>query len=292
MPVEAIHISAFSDSLSGSLVPESMQRGPLRALGKLGALVIDFPYFEHFPLGVLRYLLKRPTAQSAWGDALHKGTPVAGACSMLSAVHALRAAGQRDDAERVLALALGYVSHLAVDRSMHPLINRMARDRSARLGGDPAHHHTEIEKFHSVLFHEQRLGFDFMGKPALREYIEVDAHAIHRDPVLARAYTAALRAATGLAADAPLLRGWARGYRQFVWLVSSPVGRRLVPESVKEVVRSEVYEASPYGDFVAAYAEVVGRSREAIDAALAYAESPETSHDFARVLPEGPIDLD
>src|ERR1700712_1338640 len=168
MPVEAIHLSAFSDSLVGSSLPRHMHAGPLRELGRLGALVIDFPYFENFPLGVLRYLLERPTAQSAWGDLLHKGTPVRAAVSMLRAAHALRSSGQSAEADRVLAFALGFVSHLAVDRSMHPLVNRMARERAARLGGDPSHHHTEIEKFHSVLFHEQRLGFDFMGKPALR----------------------------------------------------------------------------------------------------------------------------
>src|SRR4051794_9051278 len=176
MPVEAIHISAFTDSLAGSVLARSLESDELHALGRLGALVIDFPYFERFPLGVLRYLLKRPTAQSAWGDMLHKGRPVRAATSMLEAVRELRARGRRSEAERLFAFALGFVSHLAVDRSMHPLVNRMARERAARLGGEPAHHHTEIEKFHSVLFHEERLGFDFMGKPALRKHIEVDAH--------------------------------------------------------------------------------------------------------------------
>jgi hypothetical protein len=293
MPVEAIHVSAFADSLARSLAPTSTKSlaGPEHALGRLGALVIDFPYFERFPLGVLRYLLKQPTAQSAWGDKLHKGTPVRAASSMLRAVHALRAAGQRGQAERALAFALGFVSHLAVDRSMHPLVNRMARERAGRLGGDPAHHHTEIEKFHSVLFHEERLGFDFMGKPALRDHIVVDAHAIHRDATLARVFSDALTEATGEPTSKPLLAGWARGYLQYVWLVSGPAGRRLVPESVKDVVRGELYRDSPFGDFADAYAEAVARSVEAIDAALAFVESPLADQGFDRVLPEGPIDL-
>jgi Zinc dependent phospholipase C len=292
MPVEAIHVSAFSDSLTGSLAPARLRQGPLNALAKLGALVIDFPYFERFPLGVLRYLLKQPTAQSAWGDVLHKGTPVRAAVSMLQAARSLRAEGKSEQAERVLAFALGFVSHLAVDRSMHPLVNRMARDRSIRLGGDAAHHHTEIEKFHSVLFHEERLGFDFMGKPALREHTEVDAHAIHRDPTLSRAFAGALSEATSLQTSPGLLAGWARGYRQYVWLVSGPAGKRLVPEQVKELVRSELYQGSPFGDFSDAYAEAVARSRQALEAALAFTESADGEAAFARVLPEGPIDLD
>ncbi|MDB4985377.1 MAG: hypothetical protein JWN04_555 [Myxococcaceae bacterium] len=292
MPVEAIHVSAFCDSLAGSSVAGVLQTGAQRDLGRLGALVIDFPYFERFPLGVMRYLLKQPTAQSAWGDRLHKGTPVRGAVSMLTAAHALRARGQAAEAERLLAFALGYVSHLAVDRSMHPLVNRMARERSSRLGGSPSHHHTEIEKFHSVLFHEQRLGFDFMGKPALRAHIEVDAHAIHRDATLWPAFATALELSTGVRTEPPLLAGWARGYRQYVWLVSSPIGKRIVPDAIKEAVRAELYVRTPYGDFVDAYAEAVQRSPEALEAALSFVESPGSSVDLARVLPEGPIDLD
>lgn len=291
MPVEAIHVSAFTDSLASSVLPHALENGALHALGRLGALVIDFPYFERFPLGVLRYLLKRPTAQSAWGDMLHKGRPVRAATSMLDAVRALRVQGRTDDADRVFAFALGFVSHLAVDRSMHPLVNRMARERAGRLGGEAAHHHTEIEKFHSVLFHEERLGFDFMGKRALREHIEVDAHAIHRDATLGPVFAQALREATGLDPSEKLLAGWARGYRQYVWLVSGPLGKRLVPEQVKEVVRPELYRGSPFGDFADAYDAAVAASREALEAALDFVETTEGAAAFARVLPEGPIDL-
>ena len=290
MPVEAVHLSAFSDSLARSGAPRSLREAPLEGLGRLGALVIDFPYFDHFPLGVLRYLLKRPTARSVYGDLLHHGTPVALATALLARVRTLRATpGTRDAGERVLALALGYVSHLAVDRTLHPLVNRLARARAARLGGDPLHQHTEVEKFQSVLFHEERLGFDFMGEPALRAHIAVDAHAIHRDAALRAAFIEAMGAAIGRAPSPRLLKRWARGYRQYVWLVSSPVGKTIVPEAIKREVRDEVYGGS-WGTFVAAYGEAVGASREALDAALALAESSEAAARFDRILPEGPID--
>jgi hypothetical protein len=295
MPVEAIHISAFLDSLTASSAPPALRSGELLALGRLGALMIDLPYFERFPLGVARYLLKQPTAQSRWGDRLHHGTPVEGAHHLLGRARALRDEGRSDDALRVLALGLGYLSHVAVDRSLHPLVNRMARERARRLGGDPAHHHTEVEKFHSVLFHEDRLGFDFMGLPALREHIEVDVFAVQGQPVLIDAVDGAFGAACGEKPGPVLLSSWARGYRQYVWLVSSPVGKRIVPEAIKRAVRGELYRGA-WGAFTEAYARAVAHSREALDAALAWFEAP--SHEahracarFAGVVPEGPIDF-
>lgn len=292
MPVEAIHISAYLDSLAASRAPAVLRTGALRGLGRLGAVVIDFPYFERFPVGVLRYLLNRPTAQSRWGELLHEGTPVAGALRMLEHARELRPSDAQA-ADRVLALALGYVSHLAVDRSMHPLVNRMARERARRLGTDPKREHTEVEKFHSVLFHEERLGFDFMGTPALREHIEVDAQALHRDPALFAAIDAGFNDATGAAPGSAAFALWGRGYSQYVWLVSGPVGKRIVPEGMKRRVHGELYRGG-WGSFVDHYGAAVGAAREAIDAALAFVAAPASAASravFSRALPEGPIDL-
>ncbi|MFT3922432.1 MAG: hypothetical protein QM778_07860 [Myxococcales bacterium] len=292
MPVEAIHISAFLDSLARSEVPPSFRQGPLRELGRLGCLVIDFPYFEHFPLGVARYLLKRPTATSAWGAALHLTTPVAVAHELLEHVRRLRARpSSREQAEQVLALCLGYVSHLAIDRALHPLVNQLARERAQKVGGDPARHHTDVEKYHSVLFHEARLGFDFMGRRELGQHIAVDADAVHREPHLAQAFHAGLARALGKAPSWDELRGWSKGYRQYVALVSSPLGKLLAPEPDKQRMRGEVYGGS-WGTFPERYEASLEGSQRAIEAALGWAEDESQAAAFSRVLPEGPIDLD
>jgi hypothetical protein len=209
---------------------------------------------------------------------------------MLALARSHQRQGRRQQAERVLALLLGFVSHMAVDRSLHPLVNRMARERAQRLGRDVLHHHTEVEKFHSVLFHEERLGFDFMGRRELRAHIEVDADAVHRDADLRVAYAAALTACCGESASGELLRQWARGYQQYVWLVSSPVGKRIVPDAKKREVRGELYRGA-FGSFVDAYAEAVGRSRDAIDATLVAFAAVDSAASLVRALPEGPIDL-
>lgn len=289
MPVEAIHLSALQDSLA--VTGDAMSRPELRNLARLGAVTIDFPYFDRFALGVARYLLKRPTAISQWGNLFHEHRPVGVCKALLRHTRELRQrASTRSAAERVLAFVLGYVSHVAVDRSLHPMVNRLAGVRAQRLGDSALRQHTEVEKFHSVLFHEQRNGFDFMGRKELREHIGVDPHALHRSAELRTAYLSALHETLGAAPRPSLLARWAAGYAQYTWLVSSPFGKTLVPEAVKREVRAEVFEG-PDVSFATSYAEAVRCSEQALLAALQFCEVGESAESaFDAQLPEGPID--
>jgi hypothetical protein len=74
-----------------------------------------------------------------------------------------------------------------------------------------------------------------------------------------------------------------------VWLVSSPVGKRIVPDAAKAEVRGELYRGA-FGDFVDAYADAVTRSRDAIDATLSAFSAPDGAAALGRALPQGPID--
>lgn len=260
-------------------------------MARLGAVAIDFPYFDRFAIGLARYLLKRPTATSAWGNLFHEHRPIAVCKALLRRARALRSsASTRAAGERVIAFALGYVSHVAVDRSLHPLVNRLAAVRATRLGDAALRQHTEVEKFHSVLFHEQRLGFDFMGRRELRDHIAVQPRALHRIDELRDAYLGALSEALGQAPPAALVARWASGYAQYTWLVASPLGKTLVPDKVKEEVRAEVFEG-PAVSFASAYAEAVDFSSHAVAAALSFCAGDEgAEHAFDAQLSEGPID--
>jgi hypothetical protein len=285
MPVEAIHISAFLDSFARAELPFALRDGEGRAYGRLGCVAIDFPYFDRFPVGVARYLLERPTAVSEWGAALHHGTPARVAHSLLTRVHTLP---DTQAARRLLAFALGFVSHLAVDANIHPFVNRQARARAARLGDSALRQHSEVEKFHSVLFHEERHGFDFMGTQALGRHIRVEGAALTGDAVLRDAYLAALRDALGKAPDAALLARWARGYGQYCWLVSTPAGKILMPERVKHEVREEVYRGA-WGSFHTVYDDAVRASATAMEAAHRFAQSGDDTA-FLRDVPQAAID--
>ena len=286
MPAEAVHVSALSDSIVGSAAASMLSVGGLRDDARLGAVMIDLPYFDRFALGVARYLLGRPVAVSRWGDAFHRRAPVALGKGLLTAARRLRArASSRQDADRVLAVALGYFSHVAVDRVLHPLVDAQARARAARLRDSVAHQHAEVEKFHSVLLHEERLGFDFMGKAALAEHIGVDARATVELRELSFAWRDAVIGAIGAAPEHAARRRWARGYGQYVALLSSPAGKLLVPERVKAEVRPEVYD----GVFAAEFTRAVELSRRTLDAALALVDTGDDAA-FDAAVPEGSID--
>lgn len=291
MPVEAIHLSALADSLVGSDAAHALDSKKLAQLARLGALIIDFPYFERFPLGVLRYLLERPLAVSPWGDLFHHQRPVTiGRHLILTAQKLSRNADSVDASQRVLALGLGYLSHVAVDASLHPMVNRLAAQRAARLHELPARQHSEVEKFQSVLFHEARLGFDFMGTRALRDHIAVDAHALHTDRALRAAFIFAVENALHKPLEPALIRAWARGYQQYVALVSSPAGKLIVPNKLKAEVREEVYAGERFS-FAAHYAQAVTHSRAVLNAACAlYHGGRSAELAFDDLLPEGSID--
>jgi hypothetical protein len=294
MPAEAIHLSALADSFPAA--DASLRRAagfddPERhQLLRLGAVMIDLPYFDHFALGVARYLLRHPVATSSAGDAFHQRRPVELGKILLRRAAELRAhRATSRDGDRLLSVALGYFSHVAVDGSMHPLVNQLASVRAARLGDRPSRQHNEVEKFHSVLFHEERLGYDFMGDPRLVDHIAVDAGAFLDDGTIAIALRDAIAGVHDSRLQQRTLARWVRGYGQYVRLLASWFGRRIVPAAVKEAVRGEVYDA-PFGRFVDHYARAVERSRRAVEAALAFTEDPTQEARFDAVVPEGSID--
>ena len=165
MPVEAVHLSAFEDTLA--VAPAILRRAippSLRDAARAGALFVDLPYFHWFAIGLVRYALRWPQAPSRWGDLLHQRAPIRlGVALGEAGAVLLRSAATAETGAYLRALALGYVSHAALDTLMHPLVNRLAAEQAAALGDTVARQHGEVEKIHSVLFHEERYGFDFLG---------------------------------------------------------------------------------------------------------------------------------
>lgn len=289
MAAEAVHLSALADGVGLPGLPGQLRAllSPGRGLeaARLGAVLVDLPYFKSFPVAATRYFLGKPQPPSAWGDAFHERRPVAVGRGMLAEVSALRGAGDRERADRLLALALGYFSHLAVDYATHGLINDLAAARASRGGAQSAHHH-EIEKYQSVLFHEQRNGFDFMGLRHLSRYIGVDARLLLDDPVLLPAFQRAVAGALGDAPSRLELRAWARGYAQYAWLLGTPVGKTLAPEDKKRKERARVFETPTfhYADVFGAAVARVGRYFETIWAAAGGGPFDDAA------VPEGSID--
>ncbi len=131
---------------------------------RLGALVPDLPYFHRYAVEVVRYLAKLPGQPSPWGAAIHDG----GAIALLGG---LLAVARRERDELLGAIALGVASHCAIDRAMHPLVNALAR-RTPTAG--PTTRRTARSRSSSRSgFHEQYLGRDTMGTPAITGYLTI-----------------------------------------------------------------------------------------------------------------------
>ena len=284
MPAEAVHLSALQDSAPLVAAEAARALGAHPGAARLGAVLVDLPYFERFPIELAGYVLRRPPRPSAWGDRFHRAAPSRVGFELL------RAARATSGPERapLLALALGYVSHCAVDWTLHPLVNRLARARAQRLGSTEGVEHREVEKFQSVLFHTARFETEFMGSPTLRRHISVDAGALLVDAGLHSAIDRALHAALGDAPTRASWRAWARGYAQYVGVLSSPLGRLIATAPQRARVREELYEAPAVP---ARHAEAVARSKAYIDAAFAAFEAGLTDFDeYRRAIPEGSID--
>ncbi len=284
MPAEAVHLSALADAAPrlDAEIAQALAAHPEAA--RLGAVLVDLPYFERFPVELARYLLRRPPRPSVWGDRFHRESPSRVGWELLRAARAM--SGTRRGP--TLSLALGYISHCAVDWTLHPLVNRLARARAARIGSPEGVEHREVEKFQSVIFHSERFGLEFMGSSTLRRHIEVRAESLLVDESLHQGIDAALRATLGSAPTRSEWRAWSRGYAQYVRLLSSPAGRLIATAPERARVRDEVYDAP---DLPARHMDAVGAVLRYLGSAYAAFEAGLDDHAaYERAIPEGSID--
>jgi hypothetical protein len=92
VPAEAIHLSALEDGL------DALDPAPRRLLethreaARLGAVLVDLPYFERFRWEVVRHVTRRPPRPSAWGDRLHRAAPSRVGLELLRAARCARGA--------------------------------------------------------------------------------------------------------------------------------------------------------------------------------------------------------
>ncbi len=280
MPAEGIHLSALADTVVGADSEIARLLDHERAAARLGAILVDFPYFDRFPMRTLYFAMKRPFPSSSWGDRLHQEAPARVGLELLRCARAVEGFAR----PAALAMALGYLSHAAVDTAIHPLVNRLARVRAKKNGTAPLVEHMDVEKFQSVLFHEKRMGRDLMGSPEIRGFIELDTalflRALH--PIVDQAFLNVF----GANPSATTWRSWMRGYRQYSWVLGSPIGRLPAPDTDKAREKPALYDEV---DFESEFKVAVVRSRAYVTAGMLFVEEDNAERYFASV-PEGSID--
>jgi hypothetical protein len=289
MPAEGIHLTALREALAAPRLDPAVRRRAVRRedAARLGALLVDLPYFDRYVEEVVRYALRAPARPSPWGAELHDG----GAIGLLHGV--LAVARDRGD-ETIGAIGLGLASHLAIDRALHPLINALARRNP--VGKDLGSAHREVEKFQSICFHERYQGRDLMGRAGMREYLVIHAARRLDEPALGGAILAAYQHAFGRAPSPRALAGFGRGYDAHTRLLASPIGRRIAPPAAKERA-IPIYLHGAWGTFEGLLADAIAASLPVIEAACAVLDATARDVEAARaaltrVLPPGTIDPD
>ena len=275
MAAEAVHMTALDESVLGPRVPTAREVSSLverhRSLARFGAVLVDLAYFEGFGSVALRHITGLPPARSAWGDRFHNG-PTELLFALLRRVRDGRASELRGGPgkERVLAVAMGLASHLAVDVVTHPLINRIADARAKTLGTSEATEHQIVERMQSVVFHERFLGRNIFGRNAFYEHLAIPAHEVIDDDRFWRLLESALVESFGRAPSRFEVRAWARGYRQYARVLGSPLGRLLVTESDKEEAQDVLYRGKDF-DFDDVFKLAEKKSTEYVESAYAFA---------------------
>ncbi|MFO0553889.1 MAG: zinc dependent phospholipase C family protein [Polyangiaceae bacterium] len=285
MPAEGIHQTALREATTSTQLDAGVRRCLVRFedAGRLGAVLVDLPYFEGYALEVARYLVRATPRPSPWGAALHERAAVPVALALLE--HA-----RRTRSMEIAALGLGVVSHAAIDRQLHPLINALAR-REAPLAHDTAHR--EVEKFQSICFHEVYFGADRMGTAGIVRLVQVPMRELFAKQFVCRAVDEAFAAlAPGSASSRLAVMG--RGYEQHTSLIGSPLGKRVASEREKERARPR-FLSGAWGSFESVLALAVRQSVPVLNRAFALFEAGDSDRDEAEralgaMLPVGSID--
>src|SRR5215831_11528597 len=137
---------------------------------RLGAIFHDLAYYGNMAMMAIRYGLRRPAEESYWGTKVHYDRPDQFTAHFVETARTLDAPLDRNER---LAVIAGFSSHVALDLSMHPLVNYIARRDAHLQGGAESHHHRLAEKFHALFYHLDSMGRDVIGSRQIREKTRV-----------------------------------------------------------------------------------------------------------------------
>lgn len=206
-----LHVTLADRILERSAVDSALRDSLARERDsyRLGAVLVDLPYYDRLWLNGLRTALGGELRFAAWGTLLHVRSPVGLLLALLD----------RADSPGLRALALGAVTHQAVDVTFHPAICRReiaVADGSAGL--DTVHKRIEDQL-------DLHAHYDLLGHPGVGRRYAREALALRPDPAWAAVVAAAIGAVHGGAPSPARLRRWLVSLRLFGWASST----RLAP---------------------------------------------------------------
>jgi hypothetical protein len=246
MPALLMHMTLAKQVPNLPDAPSLLVRAATRQMDALllGSVLPDLPYHAHFYTQLARHLAKKEYLLSEWGDLLHtRGT---GQLALAFLRHLVRSKLPQTEQDRVLALVAGYLCHYAVDRVVHPVINQVVDRERKGCTEHPTVIHARIERYQSLLYHQDLLGYDIVCSPYPRKLISEMAGAGLLRPRLDRTLWRAIRAACiethGRAPTPSDVIEWLRSTTTYGYLMASPLGRVERLKEDREVLKERFYD--------------------------------------------------
>lgn len=260
-----LHITLAQIAIKQAQIPAATQKEIQDAIDdfRLGAVLFDLPYYERLlRQGLERCLSKRDFRFNEWGDVLHTHEPIK-LCHLL-----LKGSSRAGDR----ALALGALTHAAVDTVFHAEIER--RVRMAPEGKThPNRVHNDIETQMDLFVHKQLLGTTGIGDAYARKML-----CLAPAPGWSALFRNAVFEIHGKTPTEKQTHAWLRGLRLFGILHSRSeffwVTTKAAPDAERDRAAIRITE------------EATELSARYIEEGCAYLERPLSLRDKALPIPE------
>jgi len=153
---------------------------------ELGSLGPDLPYYESRVKGIINLLLDRsdkPMGVDQWSYQLHSKDPNIFPLKMLEIMwresNPEMDKWEEDDQQR-FAFICGFLTHIAADQIIHPLVNKIAGPYYK--GGDHREVHRKCEIYQDVVIYQKIMGIDLKDEK-LNRWCDIEPNSIVNTPI-------------------------------------------------------------------------------------------------------------
>jgi hypothetical protein len=222
------HAERLADTSTG--LPPALRAAMQREIiyTRLGATFVDLPFYTNIWTMMLGYYLEHPAEPCPFAQRMHRDRPDLFTWHVLQVCR--RESSALSEAQR-LAFLGGFLSHVALDLELHPLVNWCARRDVILHGGVESHQHRLAEKYQSLFFHREVLGADILGVPRLfTEQTQIVEHTaffnlVTDRPVIRWSADLLAEFCRGEAPGPRDLASWIRAFRHFALSISLPIAK-------------------------------------------------------------------
>jgi hypothetical protein len=259
-----LHVTLADLLAAGSSLPKSASQAIRNHVHeyRLGSVLVDLPYYEDLWRHGLRSMLGLDIEYGIWGTLIHQRSPSGLSLALLD----------RADSPAGTALALGALTHYAVDVVFHEEIDRRvneAADGSVSLDTI----HKRIEDQMDLHIHYDMLGHSGIGTPYARQVLSLEP-----EPAWIDHTRGALIEIHGDAPSEAKLEAWLGNLVWFGWLSSFKHAPwlRTLPEDDPEMLEASLTLAE----------ESLRLSEGYVRAGMQYLEAAIDREEFFKRIPD------